>query len=160
MNVAIFWDVASSSLYVSRRFGGRDLFHLQGRNSVEEDTSAQRVTCDWGYDVLFECFCTSVLCFWMRTCVRYKLWPCECVSLVKSSCLRTYVTRRIRPREVHKGHQARNSPSLWPLPLNLQLIIYLQKWEHRLARYTVWNSLWMRSAPTRNGHTRVCLYGP
>jgi hypothetical protein len=39
MNVPIIWDIAPCSLYVSRRFVGTYL-HLQGRKSIEQETSS------------------------------------------------------------------------------------------------------------------------
>jgi hypothetical protein len=38
MNVTVFWDIASSSLYVNRRFGGKYNLHLQNRKSAELET--------------------------------------------------------------------------------------------------------------------------
>jgi hypothetical protein len=42
MNVAIFWDIASCSAYVSRRFGGTYDLRLQGGKSAEQETSVQQ----------------------------------------------------------------------------------------------------------------------
>jgi hypothetical protein len=43
MNVAIFWETATSSLYVNRRFGGTYHLHLRGRKSAAQETSVQQV---------------------------------------------------------------------------------------------------------------------
>jgi hypothetical protein len=43
MNAAIFWDMTSCSSYVNRRFRGAYQLHIQGRKSVEQDTSMQQV---------------------------------------------------------------------------------------------------------------------
>jgi hypothetical protein len=40
---AIFRDMAPCSAYVNRRFGGTYRLRLQGRKSVERETSVQRV---------------------------------------------------------------------------------------------------------------------
>jgi hypothetical protein len=42
-DVAIFWDIAPSTPYVNRRFGGTYHLHLQGRKSAEQETSMQQV---------------------------------------------------------------------------------------------------------------------
>jgi hypothetical protein len=40
LNVAIFWDIAPCSTYVSRRFGGTHDLHLQGGKSAERQCAA------------------------------------------------------------------------------------------------------------------------
>jgi hypothetical protein len=42
MNVAIFWDTAQCSLYVSRRFRRKYELHLWGRKSVEQEINVQQ----------------------------------------------------------------------------------------------------------------------
>jgi hypothetical protein len=44
LNVAIFWVIAPCSSHVNRSSGGKYHFHLQGRKSVEQETSVQHVT--------------------------------------------------------------------------------------------------------------------
>jgi hypothetical protein len=43
MEVAILWDRAPCSWYVNRRFGRTHHLHLQGGESVEQETSVQQV---------------------------------------------------------------------------------------------------------------------
>jgi hypothetical protein len=43
INVAIFWDIAPYSPYVTRRFGGTYQLRLQGRKSGEQESSVQQV---------------------------------------------------------------------------------------------------------------------
>jgi hypothetical protein len=42
MTVAIFWDIAPRSPYVSRRFGGTYLLHIQGRKVVDQKPAWSR----------------------------------------------------------------------------------------------------------------------
>jgi hypothetical protein len=42
MTVAIFWDIASCSQYMNRRFGGLYRLHLQGKKLAEQETFAQQ----------------------------------------------------------------------------------------------------------------------
>jgi hypothetical protein len=39
--ITIILNIASCSLYMSRRFGGTYLLHLQGRKSAEQETSVR-----------------------------------------------------------------------------------------------------------------------
>jgi hypothetical protein len=41
--VPVFWDTASCSPYVNRRFGGNYYLHLRDRKSAEEETGPQQV---------------------------------------------------------------------------------------------------------------------
>jgi hypothetical protein len=44
MKVVIFWDVATFSECVNRRFGGTYLFHIQGRKSAVPEMGVQQTT--------------------------------------------------------------------------------------------------------------------
>jgi hypothetical protein len=43
MNAAIIWDMAPRSSYVSRSFGGKNKYLIQGRKLIEEETIVQQV---------------------------------------------------------------------------------------------------------------------
>jgi hypothetical protein len=43
LNVAILWDIAPSSPYENRNFGGTYHFHLQVRKSADQETSVYQV---------------------------------------------------------------------------------------------------------------------
>jgi hypothetical protein len=47
LNVSIFWDMASCSPYVSRRFQETYHLHLQGGKSDEQETRVQEVDRYW-----------------------------------------------------------------------------------------------------------------